>query len=245
VVWPETAIPYVLTDAPGNLAAIGAMLPTGATLITGSHRAIGSGERAITNSVLVINDRGEIVDSYDKVHLVPFGEYLPFADLLEPLGIRQLISLPGGFAAGLERRTLTAGSAPPFAPLICYEAIFPGEAVAEGARPEWLLNATNDAWFGDSQGPRQHFRQARLRAIEEGLPLVRAANTGISAIVDAYGRVRAVMDVGVEGAIDGDLPRSLAPTLYVKYRDAVPAGLVFLALFTAFAGRFGASRRNN
>jgi apolipoprotein N-acyltransferase len=248
LIWPETAVPYILTEAPGAIAAIGAVLPPGTSLITGAPRAERgsvSPERAVTNSILVVNDRGEIVDSYDKVHLVPFGEYLPFADFLEPLGIRQMIALPGGFTAGLDRRPLTSFPAPAFAPLICYEAIFPGEVLPDGERPGWLLNVTNDAWFGDSQGPRQHFRQARLRAVEEGLPLVRAANTGISAIVDAYGRVGPMLDVGEEGTLDGDLPVSLPATLYAQYRDAIPGALVLMSLFTAFIGSVARRKGNN
>jgi apolipoprotein N-acyltransferase len=141
---------------------------------------------------------------------------------------------------------LTAGLAPAFAPLICYEAIFPGEVLAgDPPRPGWLLNVTNDAWFGDTQGPRQHFRQARLRAVEEGLPLVRAANTGISAIVDAYGRANTLLDVGEEGVIDGGLPQSLPPTSYALYRDMVPGSLVLLSLFTAFIGSVARRRRGN
>jgi apolipoprotein N-acyltransferase len=197
------------------------------------------------NSVLVINDRGEIVDSYDKVHLVPFGEYLPLRDTLEPLGIRQLISLPGGFSAGLERRTLLAAGLPPFAPLICYEAIFAGEVTEADIRPGWLLNVTNDAWYGDTPGPRQHFQQARVRAVEEGLPLIRAANNGISAIVDPYGRIRQRLGVNEVGVIDGELPQSLPPTVYSRYGDLIPAGLGVLMLLLAILGRIASPRRSN
>ena len=123
------------------------------------------------------------------MHLVPFGEYLPFQDLLERLGCSQLTQVQGGFLAGDRRRIIPVPGAPPILPLICYEIIFPGEAVPAGERPGWLVNVTNDGWFGDSPGPYQHFQQARVRAIEEGLPLVRAANTGISAVVDPLGRV--------------------------------------------------------
>ena len=147
-----------------------------------------SGLRAY-NSVYVIDHTGTILSSYDKLHLVPFGEYLPFQDFLERLGLVQLTKVQGGFLAGERRRKIAVPGAPPMLPLICYEVIFPGEAVPNGERPGWLLNLTNDAWFGISFGPYQHFQQARVRAIEEGLPLVRAANSGISAVIDPLGRI--------------------------------------------------------
>ncbi len=224
------------------------MLPAGVTLVTGAPRRAAAAPAFgpdVYNSVLVISDTGEIRDSYDKVHLVPFGEYLPFADILEPWGMRQLITLPGGFATGLQRRTLTAGNAPPFSPLICYEAIFPGEVTEEGVRPGWLLNVTNDAWFGNTTGPHQHLQQAIVRAVEEGLPLVRAANTGISAIVDAYGRVRSRLNLGEVGVIDGALPEALPATLYARYGDLIPAIVLGLIAAVAALGRFAANRRYN
>ena len=132
----------------------------------------------------MIDHEGSIVALYDKVHLVPFGEYLPFQRLLESLGLQQLTKQPGGFQAGDRRRLIAVPGAPLALPLICYEIVFPGEVMPQGQRPGWIVNVTNDGWFGISSGPFQHFQQARVRAIEEGLPLVRAANTGISAVVD-------------------------------------------------------------
>jgi apolipoprotein N-acyltransferase len=153
--------------------------------------------------------------------------------------------LPGGFSAGIRHRTLVAGPAPPFGPLICYEIIFPGAALEPGNRPGWLLNVTNDTWFGDTPGPRQHFEQARLRAVEEGLPLVRSANSGISAIVDPYGRIAKTMGVNMIGVLDGDLPVSLPPTVYARFGDwAFAALLIFasgLAIYEGFTREF---RRN-
>jgi apolipoprotein N-acyltransferase len=220
--WPESAFPFVLTDRPDVLAAIAALLPPGATLITGAARAerLGGGAPPLVfNSLYVIDDRGEILDAYDKVHLVPFGEYLPFRGLLEAIGLRQMIALPGGFSPGHERHDLVAPGAPPFAPLICYEAIFPGAVTAPGKRPAWLVNVTNDGWYGNTPGPYQHFLQARVRAVEEGLPLVRAANTGISAVVDAHGRVVASLAVDREGVVDSALPAALPDTPYVRFGD--------------------------
>ena len=136
------------------------------------------------NSIYVIDHDGATLSVYDKLHLVPFGEYLPFQDFLERLGLMQLTKVKGGYIPGTERKPIPIPRAPAFLPLICYEIVFPGEAVPSGERPAWLVNLTNDGWFGQSSGPYQHLQQARVRAIEEGLPLVRAANTGVSAVID-------------------------------------------------------------
>jgi apolipoprotein N-acyltransferase len=222
VVWPESAFPFYLDERQDALVALADLLPMGTTLISGAARlpTRGGGETdRVFNSILVIGDEGEVIDGYDKVHLVPFGEYLPFQSALESIGLRQLTGVPGGFAAGPGRRTIPLANAPAFGPLICYEIVFPGAATEAGRRPGWLLNVTNDAWYGDTPGPRQHFHQARLRAVEEGLPLVRAANTGISAILDAYGNVIASLGVDEMGVVDGFLPATGSPTLYSRYGD--------------------------
>ncbi|MGD9740623.1 MAG: apolipoprotein N-acyltransferase [Bauldia sp.] len=248
VIWPETAVPYILTEEPEALAALGGMLDPGAVLIAGAPRAADpqEGRRGpVTNSVLVIDDNGVILDAYDKVHLVPFGEYLPMRDLLESIGIREIIPLPGGFAAGAERRSLVAGNAPPFVPLICYEIIFPAEIMPPGERPAFILNVTNDAWYGDTPGPRQHFRQSIVRAVEEGLPLVRSANNGISAIVDAYGQVSASLGLNEVGVVDGELPASLPATVYSRLGDAVPGVLVAVLALIAAVGRIATASREN
>lgn len=224
VIWPESALPFYFEERPDALAALADLLPEGTTLIAGAARLgpAGGGEPPpVFNSILVIDDDGEILDTYDKAHLVPFGEYLPFQSVLESVGLSQLTGVPGGFAAGPGRRTIPLADAPAFAPLICYEIIFPGAATETGRRPGWLLNVTNDAWYGDTPGPRQHFHQARLRAVEEGLPLVRAANTGISAIVDSHGNVIASLDVDELGVVDGFLPAAGPPTVYGRYGDLV------------------------
>ena len=252
LIWPESAFPFFLTREPDVLAQISALLPKGTVLITGAIRAPDS--RGVVNraynSIYVIGDDGSILSVYDKVHLVPFGEYLPFQDLLERLGLEQLTKVRGGFIPGERRQNQPAPGAPNFLPLVCYEIIFPSDAVphneqpnwlyrhlgryfdwpfvaGNGARPGWLLNLTNDGWFGASAGPYQHFQHAHVRAIEEGLPLVRAANTGISAVVDPLGRVVASLPLGVEGILDAPLPQPLAPTLYARLGDA-PAGLMVL-----------------
>jgi apolipoprotein N-acyltransferase len=206
LVWPESAFPYALARDAGTLAAIAALLPPETVLVTGAYREEAS--RAF-NTIYVIGDDGTIGDAYDKRDLVPFGEYLPFASLFERLGVRQLTPL--SFAPGPSRHPLALPSGRTFLPLICYEAIFSGRILDEGARPDFLLNVTNDGWFGRTPGPYQHFHQARLRSVEEGLPLARAANTGISAIVDSYGRIVTATRLDEAAVIQARLPLAIAP----------------------------------
>jgi len=241
LIWPESAFPFLLTRKPSALAAIADLLPAGTTLITGAARAeddaAAGNSSHVFNSIYEIDDGGEIRAAYDKVHLVPFGEYLPLKGLFEALGLRQLIALPGGFSPGSRLRTLSVPGAPPFGPLICYEIIFPGAVVEPGNRPGWLLNVTNDAWYGNTPGPYQHFLQARVRAVEEGLPLVRAANSGISAIVDAHGRVVKSLGLGRISVIDGGLPVALLPTPYARFGDLVFLVALFAAATLAMLGK--------
>ena len=225
LIWPESAFPFFLTREPDALALIAGLLKPSTTLITGAVRAAptaaGAPVARAYNSVYVIDPDGSIRGIYDKVHLVPFGEYLPFQTLLERFGLRQLTKQVGGFLSGDRRRTMDVPGAPKMLPLICYEAIFPGEAVPRGERPGWLVNVTNDGWFGISMGPYQHLQQARALAIAEGLPLVRAANTGISVVVDPVGRIINLLPLGAEGALDSALPTALAPTTYVTAGDYI------------------------
>jgi len=218
LVWPESAFPFPLTREPGVLAAIAELLPPGATLITGAYRVEmpTTGQPQVYNSVYTIADDGAVLDAYDKKHLVPFGEYLPAGDLLRRLGMRQLVR--SGFAAGPQRQLLTLPNGISFAPLICYEVVFPGAVLPRGPRPDFLLNVTNDGWFGKTIGPYQHFHQARIRAVEEGLPLIRAANTGISGNIDPYGRILAIGALGVATSMDTGLARAIEPTLYARWR---------------------------
>ena len=241
LIWPESAFPFFLTQDAEALAQIAALLPEGTVLITGAAR---SAEAVPTtrkprfyNSIYVIDHDGSILTIYDKVHLVPFGEFLPFQNFLERFGLMQLTKVVGGFSAGDRRRALSVPRAPQFLPLICYEIIFPGEAVPRSERPGWLLNVTNDGWFGKSAGPYQHLQQARVRAIEEGLPLVRAANTGISAILDPLGRTINSLPLGSEGVFDGPLPQPVEPTAYVRAGDGVATLLVGIALLIVFRRR--------
>jgi apolipoprotein N-acyltransferase len=242
LIWPESAFPFILAKEPAALAQIGTLLPPHVTLITGAatSREPLPGERMprYRNSIQVVAHDGTIIGSSDKSHLVPFGEYLPFADTLRSLGLRQLIALTGGFEAGERQGTLNVSGLPLISPLICYEAIFPHEVVANNTldsklRSGVLLNVTNDAWFGNTPGPYQHFSQARLRAIEEGLPLIRAANSGISAVVDPYGRTKASLMLNVEGVLDSNLPLSIESTVYARFGDLLFANGVFVCFLLA------------
>jgi apolipoprotein N-acyltransferase len=207
IVWPETALPFLLTDRPDALAAIGEMLAEGQLLVLGAVRSepgTAAGEPTrYYNATVAINDAGEIVDAIDKVHLVPFGEYLPFEGLFRRIGLRAVAETVGGFSPGAERRALTVAPSISAEPMICYEVIFPGEVAIPEA--DFLLNLTNDAWFGNTPGPYQHFRQAQVRAVEAGKPLVRSANNGISAIVDGTGQVVDAYDLGAVGVLDAEL----------------------------------------
>jgi len=232
LIWPESAFPFFLAREPDAMAQIADLLPPGTVLIVGAARAASPaptpGMIHAYNSVYVIDHDGAILSVYDKLHLVPFGEYLPFQDFLESHGLMALTKVRGGYIPGSVRKPTAVPRAPPFLPLICYEIVFPGDAVPPGERPAWLVNLTNDGWFGQSSGPYQHLQQARVRAIEEGLPLVRAANTGVSAVIDPLGRIVRALPLGTEGVLDAPLPRALEPTIYTRFRDG-PIGLVVLA----------------
>lgn len=228
VIWPETAASFAInTDAPRrHLAALAA--PPGGVLLTGAPRVTPPGEQPfrIWNSLVALNGDAAIVGSYDKMHLVPFGEYVPLRGILP---IDKITPGSTDFSFGEGPRLMSVPGLPPAGPLVCYEVIFPGAIVLDPAhRPGWLLNVTNDGWYGISAGPYQHFATSRLRAVEEGLPLVRAANTGISGVIDPYGRVVASLALGTQGIIDSPLPAALAPTPYARGGNAVPLTLALL-----------------
>jgi apolipoprotein N-acyltransferase len=212
ILWPETSVPFLFTERPDALTALGEMLGDGQMLIAGVVRDEGgSGANADSryyNSVVAIDDKGEIVDAVDKVHLVPFGEYLPFASLLNHFGLEQLVAGPMTFTAGNERHPITLPGGIRALPFICYEVIFPDLVAVDAASSELIVNVTNDAWFGDTPGPYQHFRQAQIRAVENGVPLLRAANNGISAVVDPRGRIVDALAIDARGAIDVRVPIS-------------------------------------
>jgi apolipoprotein N-acyltransferase len=222
---------------PEARAAIAEALPNGAALIAGTFRlnvdpAIPD-ERIksyrIYNIAVAYGDDGRLLALYDKLHLVPFGEYLPAPELLKALGLENLTRTRGGMASGRgPRPVIELPGLPPLEILICYEAIFPEEVATGSPRPGVLVNVTNDAWFGLTTGPYQHFHQARLRAVEQGLPLVRSANNGISAIVDPVGRVTASLSLDASGVIDHGLPRPAAPPPYAHLRGWSD---LFIAIF--------------
>jgi apolipoprotein N-acyltransferase len=235
LIWPESAFPFFLTREPDAMEQIAALLTPGTELITGAVRAAAEskpGHIRAYNSLYVIDPDGSIRGIYDKEHLVPFGEYLPFQSLLERLGLQALTKQVGGFLEGRQRTLMDVPGTPKMLPLICYEAIFPGQAVPAGERPGWIVNVTDDAWFGISTGPHQHFQQARMLAVAEGVPLVRAANNGISGVIDPVGRVVKYLPLGAEGVLDAGLPAVLAPTVYDKFGNA---GLILFLLAALMA----------
>lgn len=238
IVWPEAAMPFLPLNTPVALERIGEMLPKGVHLVSGGLRLepmdprVPGSRRRVFNSLIVFGEGGRPVATYDKIHLVPFGEYLPAQGTLEAIGLEQLSRLRGGFDAGPTPRPVMAiAGLPSFLPLVCYEAIFPRAVVQGDRRPAVMVNITNDGWFGNTTGPRQHLHQARVRAVEEGLPLIRAANNGISAVIDARGRVLARLDLDVRASVDAVIPGPMPPTLYGRLGD-----LVFAVLWVLMVG---------
>ena len=242
VIWPEAAPgPFLLTRQAAALDEIAMLTARGTVLMTGALRGEidQTGQLRYYNSFYIFGRGGELLATYDKFHLVPFGEYLPFEHTLERWGLAKLTGIPGSFARGDGPHTYDVPAAPSVGPLICYEIVFPG-AVVGARRPGWFVNVTDDSWFGPWAGPKQHLLAARVRAIEEGIPIARAANTGISAIIDPLGRITAKLGLDQLGAINGNLPAEIAPTPYSRLRE------VWLLLFLSASGGLGwwFSRRN-
>ena len=233
VVWPETAVPYLVAEQPEIRASMISALPPGAALVTGAvRRATDFDSRpAMLNSILALDGTGEVFGDYDKIRLVPFGEYVPWRWLLGRFPKLTVGSVD--FIRGPPRAAMPVPGAPPAWPLVCYEAIFPHALPQGGTRPGWILTVTNDAWFGTSWGPHQHALAARLRAVELGLPLVRAANSGVSLVTDGYGRVRGSLALGTRGVLDATLPAAVqGGTPYARHGD-LPFGVAILALLVA------------
>jgi apolipoprotein N-acyltransferase len=256
IVWPEGALPAVIDDllAPGSpyVAKISAAVSPGQTLMLGANRAgpAPGGGVDYFNSLIALRREAaglKVTGVYDKHRLVPFGEFLPFGDLATRLGIRSLVHMPEDFTAGPEPRPMSAQGLPPVQPLICYEALFPrfsAEAAQRGGlRPQWLLNVSNDAWFGATSGPWQHLNIASYRAIEEGLPIVRATPTGVSAMIDAHGRPSATLGLGASGVIDAVLPAALPPTHYSRYGEMSFAMMLLVSALIVGLGRFRGRRQ--
>ena len=258
VVWPEGAIPAALeeylADGTWTRAAIAGALKPSQTLILGGYRfgSAASGAPITFNSLAVLRPEGgglKVTGVYDKFRLVPFGEFMPFDSVATRWGIKQFVHVGDGFTPGPRSRPMRLEGLPPVQPLICYESLFPGftreGADAAGLRPAWIVNISNDAWFGVGAGPRQHLNLASYRAIEEGLPMVRATPTGISAMINAYGRVARgkSLKIGAYGVIDAQLPPALAPTLFSQYGDtAFFLMILFSATGAVLPGRAGLRR---
>ena len=232
IIWPEAAPPVLLEGNPEVQTDIAALTGDSRVLMTGQVRiAQENGTRNSYNSFAIFGAQGALLGTYDKFHLVPFGEYVPVGPILRTLGITE-IAADTGFSSGPGPRTMMVPGAPPVGPLICYEIIFPGEVTAS-PRPGWLVNLTDDSWFGPDTGPMQHLLIARVRAIEEGLPIVRAANSGISAVIDAHGRIRARLTLGLRDALDSDLPVALSTTLFVRYGNVMLLTLLLMCVIAA------------
>lgn len=231
IVWPEAAPPVLLQLSHGAREQIAMLTGPSRVLLTGNQRRASSDrdEPVFFNSLYIFGHNGVLFGTYDKFHLVPFGEYLPLEPTLRKLGITKLVGFPGSFAAGDGPHTYKVPGAPDVGPLICYEILFPGAVIGE-KRPGWLVNVTDDSWFGPWAGPYQHLLAARVRAIEEGLPLVRAANTGISAVIDPLGRTVVELGLNETGELDSMLPRAVAAPVYARYDDACFFVLLLIGL---------------
>ena len=244
ILWPETSIPTLLHNADTVVQALGEA--AGETPVAfGILRLEESG--LIANSLLVADASGQISQTYDKHHLVPFGEYMPLRRVFNAVGLRFIGDMFGdGFARGAGAQLLDFGPLGTALPLICYEAVFAHDVGSAPERPDFLIQVTNDAWFGDFAGPQQHLAQARMRAIEQGLPMARAANTGISAMIDPYGRITAFVGLNEAGFVDAPLPAPRKATLYSKTGDKPLATLLFLVAMMCLFGRIraGAARKS-
>jgi apolipoprotein N-acyltransferase len=231
VIWPETSMPLLFVFNGGIFStevkdALAALIPPGVSLVIGAERAEGTRTPEgryrldrVFNTLFVLGEEAGIKSYYDKNHLVPFGEYVPLKNVLNIALFGAFTDAWGGFDAGPARApVISTDGAPGFLPLICYEIIFTGRLGNGTKRPAWMVNLTNDAWFGPSTGPYQHLHQARIRAVEEGLPVIRAANTGVSAVIDPFGRILAQLDLGRAGVLDQRLPEALPMTFYEKSR---------------------------
>lgn len=230
LVWPEAAVPDLLDEMPRLRAGLGGLLGPGDVMLLGGLKAIRDPDGyaiAARNSLYILDPDGRILGRYDKKHLVPFGEFLPARPLLAALGLSRLAPGALDFWPGPGARTLALDGFPAVGPLICYEIIFPGDVADRRQRPRWLLNVSNDAWFSDA-GAHMHLAQARLRAIEEGLPIVRSTPTGISAVIDARGQVTAAVPRGGAAALSSRLPAPLPPTLFAQFGLWLPLLLAVL-----------------
>jgi apolipoprotein N-acyltransferase len=235
VIWPETAVPFIIShDTPRRLK-MASVVPKNGLLLTGAIRTSARIQKPFKmwNSLYAVSEDGQIVITHDKFQLVPFGEYIPLGEFFRKyLRLKKITEGRTDFSAGPGPQTISLPNLPSFSPLICYEVIFPGSVVGPGRRPKWLLNITNDAWFGESSGPFQHFAMARIRAVEQGLPLIRAANTGISGVIDPFGRVIKRLALNTQGIVDSALPK---PTRHQTVFSKVGEWPILALLFLMFS----------
>ncbi|WP_244627959.1 apolipoprotein N-acyltransferase [Lentilitoribacter sp. Alg239-R112] len=244
IIWPETSVPYILTKTPDALAQIADTLELGQTLIVGAVRLEGDGLNPTDkyyNSIHVIDDEGQILDSADKAHLVPFGEYLPFEKFARNIGLTPLAETFGGYTAATGQKTLKLRDGTELLPLICYEAIFPAYTGDNQTTAQFIVNVTNDAWYGISPGPYQHLQQAQARSIESGLPMLRAGNNGISAVIDNRGSILSGMGLNFVGFIDHSVPPKRG-TIWSE-QSRIYAFLLILALIGVVILRMHLQRR--
>ncbi|AGF75354.1 apolipoprotein N-acyltransferase [Bartonella vinsonii] len=221
IVWPEASLPYLLDESSDTTMRIASLLKPQQWAIIGAIRINENLSHAQTqyfNTIATINAEGDILNTSDKLHLVPFGEYLPYENFLKKIGLRILADNIGGYSAASVRKTVTMPNGFSYLPLICYEVIFPNEMIFEGSPPQAIINVTNDAWFGATPGPYQHLQQAQLRAIEMGIPIIRAANNGISAVIDSYGRIVVALRQNAVGILDSQIPSPITPVGSNEYR---------------------------
>jgi apolipoprotein N-acyltransferase len=234
IIWPESAVPFLIDESAGARLRLDEALADDQTLITGAiRRSARSSTADYFTSIISFDGKGEVRSVYDKWRLVPGGEFLPFEWLLEPLGFKKLVTLPGGFKAGPGAGSIEVAGLGRAGALICYEVIFPDRLLPEAQRPDLLINLTNDGWFGNSTGPYQHLAQARMRSVEQGLPLLRAANTGISASIDPMGRILDRTNLGQKTVLDVAIAKAMPVTPYGHYGDAVLLLLISILVVTS------------
>jgi apolipoprotein N-acyltransferase len=234
IVWPESSVPFLLDEDKVARERIAGILTPGKTLLAGAiRREIQAGCETCPDlyftSILMMDDTGGVTGAYDKWRLVPGGEYLPLEDFLSRFGFRKVVSLPESFTAGAGPRNLDVPGLGLSGMLICYEVIF-SHALVNEVRPQLLINVTNDGWFGRSVGPYQHIAQARMRSIEQGLPLLRSANTGISAVIDSVGRIVAQTELEQSTYLDSRVPAAVAPTPYARWGDGLMFGFILVLI---------------
>ncbi|MEM6682733.1 MAG: apolipoprotein N-acyltransferase [Pseudomonadota bacterium] len=238
VIWPEAAYPYVIDTDPAAQQDLQSALGETTTLIFGANRFVNDPEGRTARNALFILHEGQIIEHYDKVQLVPFGEYLPLASVLRQLGLRTFVDALSGFKKGDGFRVIGAPNIPKFSPLICYEGIFSRTLLNTGERPDWILNISNDAWFGESSGPAQHLNLVRFRAIENGVSVVRATGTGITAIIDPYGRVTARIAPFSKNVLHTQLPQPrMSAPVFPSVGTLIPWATILLICALILAAR--------